>query len=82
MWVSVARGGIGLVVLVFLMWVLRKVLDIVIPHATTGDYASATSVTRIAGYFSAMTLENLTLIAALAVGIYLLGRATVERQVR
>lgn len=81
MWVSVARGGIGLVVLLFLMWVLRETLDLIIPHATTGEYADAASVTRIAGYFSAMTLENLTLIAALAVGIYLLGRAAVERSV-
>lgn len=81
MWVSVARGGIGLVILVFLMWVLRTTLDMIVPHATTGDYADAASVTRVAGYFGAMTLENLTLIAALAVGIFLLGRAAVERRV-
>jgi hypothetical protein len=81
MWVSIARGGMGLFILVFLMWVLRTVLDAVVPHATAGEYADAASVTRIAGYFSALTLENLTLIAALAVGVYLLGRATVERRV-
>ncbi|MFB6201308.1 MAG: hypothetical protein ABEI98_04785 [Halorhabdus sp.] len=81
MWVSVARGGIALVVLTFLMWVLRETLNMIIPHATAGKYANAASVTRIAGYFSALTLQNLTLIAALAIGIYLLGRAAVERQV-
>jgi hypothetical protein len=81
MWVSVARGGLATVILVFLMWALRTVLDQIIPHATTGDYADASSVTRIAGYFGALTLENLTLIAGLAIGVYLLGRATVERRV-
>jgi len=81
MWTAIARGGIGLVMLLFLMWVLRSTLDIIIPMGATGAYADAASVARVSGYFGAMTLQNLTLIAALAVGVFLLGRAAVERRV-
>jgi hypothetical protein len=81
MWTAIARGGIGLVMLLFLMWVLRTTLDIIIPMGTAGAYGDAASVARVSGYFGAMTIENLTLIAALAVGVFLLGRAAVERRV-
>lgn len=80
MWAAVARGGLGLVALVFLMWALRESLDLIVGEATAGSYGDPTTVQRVAGYFSAMTLENLTLLAALAVAVYLLGRAAVERQ--
>lgn len=80
MWASLARGGLGLAVLTFLMWALRETLDLIVGEATAGSYGDPATVQRVAGYFSAMTLENLTLLAALAVGTYVLGRAAVERQ--
>jgi hypothetical protein len=79
MWVAVARSGIALVVLTFLAWLVRVMLDEIVPYATSGTYGSASSVTRVAGYFGALTVENLTLLGALAVGVFLLGRAAVER---
>lgn len=79
MWVSFARAGIYLVALTFLMWVLRSILDRVIPFALAGPNANAASVQRVSTYFGALTLDNLTLLVALAVGIYLLGRAATER---
>jgi hypothetical protein len=81
MWVSFARGGIGLVALTFLMWVLRTILDRIINPATSGQHANHAAVLRIESYFSALTLPNLTLLGAVAVAIFLLGRAAVERQV-
>jgi hypothetical protein len=80
MWTAFARAGLGLAVLTFMMWVLREILSPILDMATSGPHADASSVTRLAGYFNALTVENLTLIAALAVGIYLLGRAATERR--
>jgi hypothetical protein len=83
MWVSLARGGgLSLAALAFMMWILRKILDPVIDMATSGPHAGHSTVQRISTYFAAMTLENLTLIAGLGVGLYLLGRAASERRVR
>jgi hypothetical protein len=80
MWTAFARGGIALAVLAFLMRVLRWTLDPVLDAATTGPNASASSVQRLGGYFAALSVDNLTLIAALGVGIFLLGRAAAERR--
>lgn len=82
MWVSIARAGVYLVALPFLMWVLYWILDPILGFANSGPHANASSVQRVGGYFGAMTLENLVLLALIAIGVYLLGRAAVERQVR
>lgn len=79
MWTSFARAGLYLVALVFLMFVVVQLLGPIVDMATSGPHSSAESVKRVGGYFNAMTLENLTLLAGVAVGIYLLGRAAVER---
>lgn len=81
MWAAMARAAIYLVAITFLMWVLRRILDPIISMATAGPHADAASVTRVGGYFGAMTLDNLTLLGALAVAIFLLGRAAVEQRV-
>lgn len=81
MWTSFARGGMALAVLTFMMWVLTKILDPILSMANSGPHADASSVQRIGGYFSALTLDNLVLVAGVAVGIFLLGRAAVERRV-
>lgn len=80
MWASIARGGLGFAVLAFLMWVLREALDLITAEATAGSYGDPAEVQRVAGYFNALTLDNLTLLAAVAVATYLLGRAVVERR--
>jgi hypothetical protein len=80
MWTAIIRGAVYLVVLTFLMWLLPQILAPITDIATAGDYGSAQSVVRVNSYFAALTVENLTLIGALAVGIYLLGRAAVERR--
>lgn len=67
-------------VLAFLMWLLRQILNPIVSIATSGAHADASSVQRVAGYFGAMSTENLTLIAMLGVGIFLFGRAVAERQ--
>ncbi len=59
---------------------LRHGADPIIKFATSGPHADAESVQRISEWFAMLTVENLTLIAGLGVAIYLLGRATTERQ--
>jgi len=79
MWTAVARSGLALAVLSFMMWVLFWILDPILGEANSGPHADASSVQRIGGYFSALTVDNLVLLAGVAVGVYLLGRAAVER---
>lgn len=81
MWAAVARSGLALAVCTFLMWVLVRIISPMLTFATSGPHSDASSVQRIGDYFSALqSLDNLVLIAALAVGVYLLGRAAVERR--
>ncbi len=79
MWTALARGGLALPVLAFMMWVLRHILTPITDMATTGPHADASSVQRVGGYFSALSTENLVLLAGLGIGIHLLARAAVER---
>lgn len=79
MWTAFAKGGLALVALTFLMWVTRQILDPILDKATAGPHADAASVQRVGGYFSALTVDNLVLLAGLAVGVYLISRAAVER---
>lgn len=81
MWAAMARAAIYLVAVTFLMWVLRQILDPILDFATAGPHADADSVVRVGSYFNALTLDNLTLLAAVAVAIFLLGRAAVEQRV-
>jgi hypothetical protein len=81
MWTAIARSGLALVVLTFMMWVLVEILTPIIGFATSGPNADAESVARVGSYFNALTLDNLVLIAALGVGITLLARAAVERRI-
>lgn len=80
MWTSIARAGLALAFLALLMRVLRWILDPIVDFATSGPHSGAESVTVIGGWFAALSVNNLTLIAGLGVGIYLLGRAAVERK--
>jgi len=82
MWISVGRAAVGLVALTFMAWLTRSILDPVLSFATAGEYSDQTQVVELSSYFGALTLQNLTLAAGLAVGIYLLGRAAAERRVR
>lgn len=82
MWVSWIKGIIALVFLTFLIgFVLPETLAPMLDIATAGQYATNTHVVRVNGYFNALTVENLTLIVGLAVIIFLIGRAVVERQI-
>lgn len=81
MWTSVARSALSLVVVTFMMWMLTQILAPILDVANAGPHANAESVQRVGGYFSALTLDNLVLLGGLSVGIYLLGRAAVERRV-
>jgi uncharacterized membrane protein YjgN (DUF898 family) len=79
MWIAIARAAIALVLLPFLMWVLVIVLDAILDVATSGSHADADSVVRISSYFDILTLENLVVLAGIAIGVYLIGRAASER---
>jgi len=81
MWTALSRAGLATVVITFLMWLLREMLTPVLDIATSGPNADAESVTTIASWFAMLTVENLTLIAALGVALHLLGRAATERRV-
>jgi len=80
MWVTFIRGAFGLVVVAFLMWVTTLILGPITNFATSGPHAQHESVVTIAGWFDVLTLDNLTLLGGLAVGLYLLSRAVVERR--
>lgn len=80
MWAAFARSGIYLAALTFMMWVTAQIIAPIVDMAKGGPHSGAPSVSRVGGYFDALTVDNLVLLAALAVGIYLLGRAAVERQ--
>lgn len=82
MWTAVIRAAIGLPLTVFLMWLLAQIIAPIVDFAMSGPNASEPSVQRVGGYFTALTVDNLVLIGALAVGLYLLTRAAVERNVR
>jgi hypothetical protein len=81
MWVSFIRAGFGMGVLGLMMFVLAMILEPIVGHATSGPNADAETVTQIGGWFNVLTVDNLTLIAGLAVGLFLVHRAVVERQV-
>jgi len=81
-WVALARdGGLAVVVLTFLAWVLSKMLAPVVSFATSGPNADHATVQRIGGYFGVLTVENLTFIMVAAAGIALLGHAATQRRV-
>jgi len=83
MWISIARGGgFGLVVVTFVMWLARVILDELIPFATSGPNADHATVQQGATLFSVLSQDNLILIGMFGVGIYLIGRAASERRVR
>lgn len=80
MWTALIKGGIGLAALTFMMQVLAWILSPILGVATAGEYASAPSVVRIESYFGVLSLNNLVLLAGLAVGVMLLHHAVVERR--
>lgn len=82
MWASIARSAIALIVLTFMAWLLNVILQPMIDTAMASDYAGAQAVQTTHTFFQALTVANLTLIAAFAVGAYLLGRAAVEANLR
>ena len=78
MWTAFIRGVVAMAALTFLMTVLTWVLGPILSFANSGPQSDAASVERVAGYFAALTQNNLILIAGLAVGIFLISRAAVE----
>jgi len=78
MWVTLFRSAFALGILGFLMWALTHVLSPLTNTATSGPNADHETVTQIATLFNMMTLDNLTLLAAVAVGLFLIYRATLE----
>lgn len=80
MWTAIIRAAIGLVVVTFLAFLTPVVLDPMLDIAMAGEYASNSHVVNVNGYFNALTEANLTLIGALAVAVFLIGRAAVERR--
>lgn len=81
MWASIIRGVLALGFLAFLMFILVVgIIDPITQFAMAGPQSDAESAQRLASYFNAMTVNNLTLIGGLAVAIYLIGRAVVEQQ--
>lgn len=81
MWTSIIRGAIALPTTVFAMWLLVQMIDPIVDLGLQGPNADAASVQRVGGYFQALTVDNLVLVGALAVGLFLLARAAVERRV-
>ena len=80
MWGTWSRAAIAIPVLGFAMWMLRTVLDPIIEMATSGPHSSHSTVQVIGGWYGSLTLPNLTLLAGLAVAIYVLGRSVVEKR--
>jgi len=78
MWTATIRGAAGLVIVTFIMWLTATVVQPVVGMATSGPHAGHESVQRVGNYFAALSVDNLVLLGALAVGIFLLGRAAVE----
>lgn len=80
MWTAIIRAAIALVVVTFLAWLTPVILDPMLEIGMAGDYATASEVVRVHGYLTALTEANLTVIGALAVAVFLVGRAAVERR--
>lgn len=80
MWTAFIRGAFAMGVVAFVMWVLRLILDPIIGFATNGPNSEAETVTTIGTWFGVLTLENLTLFGGIAIGLYLVNRAVVERR--
>lgn len=79
MWTAIIRGAIALVVVTFLAFLTPVILEPMLEIGMAGSYASNQYVTRTHGYLQALTEQNLTIIGILAVGVFLAGRAAVER---
>jgi len=80
MWTAIIRGAIALVVVTFIAFLTPVILGPMLEIGMAGDYSSASEVVRVHGYLTALTEANLTLIGALAVAVFLVGRAAVERR--
>lgn len=80
MWAAWARAGLAMAVLAFLMQVVRWIITPILDVAESGPHAEAETVTTISGWFAALTVQNMTLIAGIGIGIYVLGRAAAERR--
>jgi len=78
MWTAVVKAAISLPTVAFGMWLLAQLLQPMVSIATSGPNASAQSVQRVGSYFGALTVDNLVLVGALAVGFAFLARAAVE----
>lgn len=82
MWVSLIRTVFEMGALALMMVVLAAVMALLTGFATGGPNADHESVGQLAQMFNAMTVENLTLLVAIAAALYLLWRATVEGNIR
>lgn len=80
MWVSLIRSTFAIGALGLMMFVLAYILSELTSFATSGPNADHETVVQLSTMFDAMTVDNLTLLAAFAVVLFLLWRATVEGQ--
>lgn len=82
MWVTLLRSFFEIGALALLMVVLAAVVAQLTGFATSGPNADHESVGQVAQMFNLMTVENLTLLVAIAAGVFLLWRATLEGNLR
>lgn len=78
MWVSLIRAVVELGPLMLMMVVLAAAVSRLAGFATSGPNADHETVGQLSQMFDVMTVDNLTLLAALAVVLFLLWRATLE----
>lgn len=78
MWVTLLRAVFELGALMLLMVVLAAAIAPIVDFATSGPNADHETVGQLGSMFDVMTVDNLTLLAAVAVILFLLWRATLE----
>lgn len=81
MWGSWTRTPLYIAVLGLMMWLLAKILSPILDAATSGPYASDSSVQTIAEWFGYLTVPNLTLAAGAAIVVWLIGQAVTEKRI-
>ena len=78
MWVTILKSVFELGALAVMMLVLAAVVSPIVDFAMSGPNADHETVGQVGTMFNLMTVDNLTLLAGLAVMLYLIWRATLE----
>lgn len=80
MWVAFIKAAFALGALGMMMWMLSLVSSPLTDAAMAGPHSDHATVQQVSTMFNVMTLENLTLLAGIAVGLFLLYQATLQRR--